>query len=480
MPAEGRPVLGVSLRRALLLATLTGLLLGASQIDLWPLAWISLAPLALACHGRSGGAGFALGFLAGLLAGSATYGTISYGWLIYAMILGYCGVFMGLFGWVHARLFGRVGLWADLLLPALAWTAFEFLRRLGSVSFPIDLAATQAQLLPLLQIARWTGGHGVSFLVALPSGLLATWALRQRVPAAAVLALLLPIAGALGYGTWALSQPEETGPELRVAAVQPAFHNWIYDLELVSPPHRRLLEDTIFGLSELAATQGAELIVWPETALHERVLDDPRLRGRVAALTRRGAAVLAGFFRENDLGLEHNSAVLFQPDGQIHVYDKRRLASLAEWRLSPGERNAPMVTSVGRLGILICLESIYPQDVRALVAQGAEVLVVTTNDAGFLYSPMAGFHGHRSVLRAVEAGRWLIHLGQAGPSYLFDPQGRARVETPLFQEAILEGQLRRLSGETPYQRWGDWFAGLMALGLVAIEGRRWWGGRARA
>lgn len=456
------------LLRALLLAALSGALLAACQVDAPVLAWLALAPLTLGCVGRRARSGFVLGMLSGLMAGAALYGTLSYGWLIYGMLVVYCGLHMGLFGALQSWAFARVHPLIDLLLPALAWTALEYLRRVGSVSFPINLAATQVDLLPLLQVARWTGGHGVSFLVALPSGLLVRAALLGRIPLKGLVGILLTLLLTLAYGGWRLTGTQATrGPSMQVSGVQTAFPNWLYELETVSPQHRVLLYEALFGMTDQAASLGAELIVWPETALRDRYLEDPELRTRIQDIARHhGAAILAGLFREDEIGLEHNCAALFDPAGGIEVYDKRRLAGLAEWRMTPGTRNAPLRGPKGPIGVLICLESVYPQDARELTLAGAELLVVTTNDAGFLRSPMAGFHGHRSTIRAIESDRFLMHLSQAGPSAILDPLGRSIARTEIFRAELLQGTVELRSSISPYHRHGDWFPALVFLGLA--------------
>ncbi|MBM4321203.1 MAG: hypothetical protein FJ125_14945, partial [Deltaproteobacteria bacterium] len=453
--------------RALLLASLTGSLLAVCQVNLQPLAWVALAPLTLAVVGRSGRSGAVLGFLAGLLAGSALYGMISYGLLIYGMLVVYCGVHMALFGAVVARIWGKSHPLVDLLLPALAWTAFEVLRRVGTISFPINLAGTQVDLLPLVQIASWAGSHAVSFLVALPSGLLVRWSLAGSLPRRQAAAVVILLAAATAYGGWRLHFTALPLAGVRVAGVQSAFQNWVYYLEPISDEHRQLVHRTLFALTEEAGRNGARLVLWPETALHERVLDVPALVLQLRELVHRhGFSIVTGAFRENELGLEHNSAVLFTPDGRTAAYDKRRLAGLAEWRITPGSSNHPLPTSVGPVGVMICLESIYPQDARQLTLAGAELLATTTNDAGFLFSPVAGFHGQRAILTAIESGRYLVHLSQAGPSAILDPLGRPVARLPLFQSGLVEGNVALRKELSLYHRCGDWFAVCVFAGLL--------------
>ena len=64
------------------------------------------------------------------------------------------------------------------------------------------------------------------------------------------------------------------------------------------------------------------------------------------------------------------------------AYRKVRLVPSAESHLTPGQSIQPLNTSVARVGVMICLESVYPDMARTLVSNGAELLVVASNDAG--------------------------------------------------------------------------------------------------
>ncbi len=462
--------------RATLLATATGLLLALAQIDMAPLAWVALAPLTLAVLGLDLLTAFSLGMWSGAVAGAANYGMLTYGWLIYAMVVAYCGLNMGAYAALVARSH-RLPAWGFALVPALAWTALEILRRMGPVAYPIDMASTQVGLPILIQSARLVGADGVSFLVALPSGLLVLWALGRGPSKGLVAAVVALELLSVAYGVHRLTLPTPDAPRVRVSALQTGFPNWLYAVETVSEPHHALVERVVFGMTERAAKLGTDLVLWPETALHTRVLELPSQRDRLMALAKEThTAIIAGFFRENSRGQEHNSAVLFDPSGRIQPYDKRRLASLAEWRITPGESNHPLDTSFGPVGLLICLESLFAQDAVELTARGAQLLAVTTNDAGFLLSPISSFHLARSRLRAIESGRYLVHLSQAGPSAILDPEGRTIVGMGLFVGGNLTGTVGLIRERTWFHRHPDLFPALVFAALVALV---WWSRRPR-
>jgi len=460
----------------------TGALLGACQIDLWPLAWVALAPLSVATHGRSPAAAAGLGLLSGLVAGAALYGLSPYGGLLYALLVVYCGVHMAGFGlgiaWLSKRTSGAV----RAALPAMLWTGFELLRRYGPVSFPVTLAGTHAHLPVLCQVAAITGVHGVSFVLALPAGLVLEAYASRRVPVRALLLDAVTLLGVIGGGAATLALSAERGPEVHVVGLQSALPNWVYRIAPASGPHRTLIWETLTQLNDEATARGAELVVWPETAVHEPLLARQDLRSQVRGrVERSGATLLVGTPREDRQGHRYNSVVAFVPGvRELALQDKVRPAGYAEWHITPGARHEPLPTSVGPVGVLVCLESVYPQDASALVRAGAELLVVTTDDAGFRRSPIAEFHARRSAFRAIETGRWVVHLSQAGPSYVFDPRGRRVASRGLFERGLLEARVQRLTGATPYSWLGDAWSWAIWTLLLALGVSVWRRDRRRA
>ena len=76
----------------------------------------------------------------------------------------------------------RLHHWASLFAFPALWTGYEYLvylARGGDAGF--SLAYTQLDILPLVQIAAFTGPWGVVFLVMMaPAGLAAAWLLSDR------------------------------------------------------------------------------------------------------------------------------------------------------------------------------------------------------------------------------------------------------------------------------------------------------------
>ena len=83
--------------------------------------------------------------------------------------------------------------------------------------------------------------------------------------------------------------------------------------------------------------------------------------------------------RSNDV--VYNSAVLIGPNGIVGLYRKAHLPGLGLDRVA-SHGNIPFTvyeTSIGRIGMLVCYDLRFPESVRVLALQGAEIIAVPTN-----------------------------------------------------------------------------------------------------
>jgi len=119
-------------------------------------------------------------------------------------------------------------------------------------------------------------------------------------------------------------------------------------------------------------------------------------------------------------------------------------------------------------GSLICYESIFPEEARDRVAEGAEVLVVVTNDAWYGKSPAAWQHLQAARVRAVETGRYVLRAANTGISVIITPDGSITATAPWWTQAVVKGTYRLSNRVTLYQQWGDVIALLLAGALLLI------------
>lgn len=455
------------------LAAVAGVLNGIGFVFWGPMALLANLPLLVALYGISSGKLAALaGLLTGVLGGLHIYGIVDYGWFLMAGFAVYTGSQMVIFALLLRALWGRLSPWVDVLLPALIWTLTEHLRTLGPLAMPasyVGCVADTAALRPWLWLAPFTGGLGVSTVVALVPSVLAHGLLFDRAHRRAAQGWAVAIGAAGVFG--GLNAPDLGGREVQIAAVQPGLPNSQYFAARADPLVQADITATVEALTQQAYAQGADLVFWPETALRIPVLDDPTLRARLFPRPGHRSWLIAGLMhREEGQSYNLSAAIAPGPEGgrEAGRYIKVRTVPKSEAWLTRGTAYTPLHTPAGVVGPVICLESVYPDVARAQVRAGAELLVVQSNDAGFGRSPITAHMTNRATVRAVENGRWLVRVGQAGITTLIDPRGERHGELGLFVPGLFEGTARLRADQTPYTRWGDWWAALCLAGLLAV------------
>ncbi len=106
---------------------------------------------------------------------------------------------------------------------------------------------------------------------------------------------------------------------------------------------------------------------------------------RLSALAAELGIVLVGsLFERRAPGLYHNTAVVFDSDGAIAgKYRKMHIPDdpgyYEKFYFTPGDLGfAPVKTSLGRLGVLVCWDQWYPEAARLMALAGAELLLYPT------------------------------------------------------------------------------------------------------
>jgi apolipoprotein N-acyltransferase len=127
------------------------------------------------------------------------------------------------------------------------------------------------------------------------------------------------------------------------------------------------------------------------------------------------------------------------------------------------------------VGVPICFEIIFPDLVRKMAKEGANVLVTLTNDAWFGDSSAPHQHFSMAVFRAVENHLAIARAANTGVSGFIGPDGRILIQTPIFTQQAVKGSLPlRTSRLTLYTQYGDVFSwGCVILtGIFLIAFRR--------
>jgi len=104
---------------------------------------------------------------------------------------------------------------------------------------------------------------------------------------------------------------------------------------------------------------------------------------------------------------------------------------------------------------LICFESVFPSYARKIVDQGADFLVIVTNDSWYGNTSGPYQHADFGALRAIETGRWVVRSANGGISGIIDPLGRYTVRSAMFEQTSLSGSIYPTGTRTLYVFIGD-------------------------
>ncbi|HEX2781838.1 MAG TPA: apolipoprotein N-acyltransferase, partial [Gemmatimonadaceae bacterium] len=397
----------------------------------------------------------------------------------------------------------RATRWPIAILLPVTWVAWEKLTetlpQLGFPWLPLGLAVARAPL--LAQSVDVSGVHGASLWIAAINGLLVDAIAARREGATrgrawgarlgAIAAILLAVGG---YGAW-----RESSVPLRalapIAVVQP---NVPQEEKWQAENRDRIVGILSSGTRQAIAGRQAKLVVWPEVALPGYLGEHPEWRDTLAALGTAGRTpILFGvidvqWYPPRDASGRpdydyYNAALLTDSLGGLGDYRptrKQYLVPVVErvLFLNPrwfgalkyfggyGRGSGATVyrEAWGGFGVLICYESIFPSQARALRRNGADLLLNITNDAWFGRSTAPWQHEAHMRLRAIETRTAVVRSANTGISSYIDPLGREHGATGLFVPAVRIYRVWTSDARTPFIALGDWVGWGTVLASAAL------------
>ncbi|UCD56028.1 MAG: apolipoprotein N-acyltransferase [Candidatus Hydrogenedentota bacterium] len=485
-----------------------GIMLAAAfpRASVWPLAYIGLVPLFLWLQGKN----YREAFLGGSLAGLVFYG-ITFSW--FASLTYWAGgvvlLGVGLLVLMFSLFWGGIAVgkcFFDRWMPTgvfaavpLMWVLMEYVHNHIFTGFGWgSLGYTQWNNLLVAQLASIGSVYAVSFYVVLINVLVCECSRHIRQVKRAlppVAALILLGAGVPVWGKTQMQEPDMTS-SLDVGVIQP---NFSLDVKWSSEYSGHMFK-VQKRLTELVAAKGAELVVWPESALYGYFVDEI---DKMADIVRSHDIYLllgSNHYKDTGPGLEdeilyYNSAFLIDPKGQVlGRYDKRHLAPFGEYvpmeplfpflgKIVPqisdftsGKENKIFEIEENRFPVLICFENSFPHLVRESARLGAGFLVQLTNDGWFGQTAQPRQDVAIAVFRAIENGATLVRGTNTGISCFIDPWGRisGMVHTPwgevVFARGISVETISTVAHDTFYKTYGDVWVLACGVALVALLG----------
>ncbi|GAA4424533.1 hypothetical protein [Acidovorax lacteus] len=517
------------------LAALSGLLCSLSfarweGVYLEPLAWVGLVPLLIALERNQRPwwccAAYAIAFQWANL--WALIDLLGPG--VGLLLLNAAGAWLLPAAYVLLRRRYPMGMAIAIWVPAsvvLEWAQAHWL----ATNAPWWLlGASQARLVPVIQMAHITGTAGLTAWVLAINGLLAAATRRHQWRPTVLSIALLVVAAPWIYGSWRLAWAEthaqggHSAPSLRIAAIGTGVPTGDADRMALA-----------MQASERAVREGADLLAWPEgvnvPGLPHTPASKEALLGEVRAWNT--PLVLAGTrFRafseahpptdfERRIGAhyaaetgsavltpwpyDHPAAVatLFEPKRRLVPFQEfipgaAALPALAAWLhpyaqhgrahwFTPGTQfprpmpipfagatAAPAEGGSVPLAVVLCFELLYAQDVALRVQQGAQAIVWQTNDEDAIGSHYGYQFAQFARLRAVETGRDVVRINTDGQHFHLDASGRMVASSRASQRpsyAVFQATLRQNATWASQHPWS--FVAACTLAVFALLTAQW-------
>jgi apolipoprotein N-acyltransferase len=435
------------------------------------------------------------------------------------------GLYYALFGLLTGVLRkASRGVATPLLAAPLMWVGIDLL---GQYLFRVpwdQLGYSQVGNSVLIRLAPWTGVHGITFvLLAVNAGLAAGVLLRG---ARARLPMLVASGVSIAIYAGGAIAPPPTPTQARAVLLQEnldvrrndnwagtvrdpktgqARTEWDVTTQRFVDASEQTCTSFIQGMPEMGAAvvtptcppAAASLVVWPEAPAPFREYS-PRFLALMRTLTAatHAPAIVGNVARDRgphkiDL---YNAASVFAPDGElVGRYSKNHLVPFGEYvpykwlfgfvrGLTPNAGRfthgwtRPVFTLQGRrYGVFICYESIFANEVRQFVKNGAEVLVNISDDGWYGDTSAPWQHLNMARMRAIENRRWLLRDANTGVTAAIDPWGRVTQSAPRHTFTSLAVQYGLRHDLTFYTRHGDVFAfgcAALSLGMVLLASIR--------
>ncbi|MDP3427030.1 MAG: apolipoprotein N-acyltransferase, partial [Humidesulfovibrio sp.] len=401
-------------RHFFILATAIGTWLGhANPLAQLPLAAL-LLPAGLMVLGQNAG-GFRDAFRQSWLAGSlAALGCLywvywpvqNFGGVHWALALPVpvllslaMGVYFGLFGLLAHLACRRLSALNGLLFLGFCWTLMEMAVGTLLSGFPwLTLSAAFVPWSVVALPASYIGAYGLSGVLALIAcGTVLGRSSRSCAAVSALAALLV-----LGLGWHTLRTYAEDSAPRTVAIIQ---GNIDQSLKWNDSYQAATVARYVDLSRKVQITANPALIVWPETSMPFYFQDDTPLRKPVLDfLASTGATLLLGapaYTRGVGDYTLYNRAYLIDGSGTTPTwYDKEHLVPFGEYMplpgwlpleklvhgvgdFAPGHDQKPLRTGGLAIGMLVCYEAIFPGLAQQRVSQGANLIVIISNDAWF-------------------------------------------------------------------------------------------------
>ncbi len=351
----------------------------------------------------------------------------------------------------------------------LLFTAYEFLL----ITFSPDgtaasIAYTQANFLPVIQIASITGILGITFILTLiPSIIAVGWYFRKeknRLKKALILAFSIFFLVGL-FGTIRINGNEKKSKITAGLVVLEEKLHYVTDQPVLKDELNTvaIYTDSISRLAE----KGAELVVLPERAFNVNAETEPGVMQMLKNAARKNHVYIVSGYTNFRNKPSRNSAIVIDTAGNtLCDYDKVHLVTGFEKQFASGSGTGLFKLNGIQAGTAICKDLDFPAHLRKYGRSETEIVCVPAWD--FVQDDW--LHSRMAILRSVENGFSMVRSARLGRLTISDGYGRVNYESSSARKkgATLLGEVSLQNKSTIYSRFGEWFGIMNLAGAILL------------
>ena len=250
--------------------------------------------------------------------------------------------------------------------------------------------------------------------------------------------------------------------------------------------------------SHLSQTQSLDgkfdLVVWPESSTGFN--NDPGIHTRVqndisTEATRLDSYFLIGGDRPVENQYFENYGIFINKDGEIvdqylkqhpvpfgeYIPFRKYLEWIPPLALVPrdmvrGDGQKIFMVNDTKISTVISFEGSFQRYIRNSVQDGAELVVILTNQASYGESGMSDQFILMSRANAISNERPIVHAAITGKSAFIDYNGKVISKTELFETETLTEKLEVSKAETPYSKYGNYLNYIFIVFGASVFARR--------
>ncbi len=452
-----------------------------------------------------------------------------YWWLWNALSVGVIGIFLlnaflqllPIFVYIFTRRFS-VG-FINYLSFVSCWMFFEYIHLNWVLSYPwMNIGNAFGEVPNWVQWYEYTGAFGGTLWVLLANILAYHVFIKSELKVGAFLAwVLVPIA--ISYGIYASYDEDTNLKTVEIAVIQPNLdcytEKFSHNPKTGEPSENPIPFPTqikrYIDLAKTVITDSTKYIILPETAFHENSTEynytsQPDLEPIFDFCRENNLILISGadtykFYEQNDTIPKtarkssgggsyydaYNSAVQFVPFTQdsVSFYHKSKLVIGAETnpikRILPNQSASLLFVDImGTLGTqdyrsvfispttnakvapVICWEAVYGEFCTEYAQNGANVIVIPTNEGWWGNTPAPRQLWALSALRAIETRRSVARAANTGISGFIDYTGKDILKSEYGEQKALKHSVKLNEEITFYTLHGDYLGRL--AGFLAV------------